>query len=208
VRPQKGTDLFVEVMCRLLPKYPDFTAVIVGAVTLEQQPFFERLKRRVAEANLTERIVFLEERPAPEIPVWMRRMTIVVGPQRWEGFGLVPLEGMASGAAVVATRVGAAHHLIVESETGHLVLPEDCDALAAKIEPLMQAPELAVAMGKKGRAHVVEHFSIEREAAEIQSVYEKCWNERRSSKDQLPNSKEAPTSDLQSPRVTRVRVEI
>src|ERR1700749_1390046 len=39
VRAQKGTDVFVEAMCRLLPRYPDFTAVIVGAVAVEQQGF-------------------------------------------------------------------------------------------------------------------------------------------------------------------------
>ena len=194
VRPQKGSDIFVEAMVHLLPRYPDFTAVIVGAVTIEQQSFFERLKRRVAEVGLTERIVFLQERPAAELPVWLRRMTIVVGPQRWEGFGLVPLEAMASGAAVVATRVGAAHHLIVENETGHLVPSEDLKALVAKIEPLMQNPELAGAMGRKGRTHVVEHFSIEREAAEIQAVYEKCWNGQRAA-DRQPASLE--TSNVQ-----------
>ena len=37
VRAQKGTDVFVDAMCRLLPNYPDFTAVIVGAVTPDQQ---------------------------------------------------------------------------------------------------------------------------------------------------------------------------
>src|ERR1700749_1873071 len=36
VRAQKGTDVFVEAMCRLLPRYPDFTAIIVGAVAVGQ----------------------------------------------------------------------------------------------------------------------------------------------------------------------------
>ena len=43
VRPQKGTDVFVDAMCRLLPRYPDFTAVIVGAVT----PRSERVQRAI-----------------------------------------------------------------------------------------------------------------------------------------------------------------
>lgn len=177
VRRQKGVDIFVEAMCRLLPRYPDFTAVVIGAVTPDQRIFADRLKARAAKAGLAERIVFLAERPADEIPLWLRRMTIVVGPQRWEGFGLVPLEAMASGAAVVATRAGAAHHLIVEGETGHLVEPEDLDSLTARIELLMRDPSLAEVMGLKGRAHVVANFSVEREAAQIQSVYESCWND-------------------------------
>src|ERR1700710_3290550 len=39
VRAQKGTDVFVEAMCRLLPRYPDFIAVMVGAVVPEQHGF-------------------------------------------------------------------------------------------------------------------------------------------------------------------------
>ena len=42
VRAQKGTDVFVEAMCRLLPRYPDFTAIIVGAVVPEQQGLCQR----------------------------------------------------------------------------------------------------------------------------------------------------------------------
>src|SRR4051794_8866669 len=39
VRAQKGSDVFVDAMCRLLPRHPDFTAVIVGAVTADQLGF-------------------------------------------------------------------------------------------------------------------------------------------------------------------------
>ena len=47
VREQKGTDLFVEAMCRLLPKYPDFSAVIIGPVTAEHAAFDAQLKDQV-----------------------------------------------------------------------------------------------------------------------------------------------------------------
>lgn len=176
VRRQKGTDLFVDAMCRLLPRYPDFTAVIVGAVTPEQTWFAEGLKARAAAAGLSGRIRFLGELPPGEIPLWMRRMTVMVSPQRWEGFGLVPLEGMASGAAIVATRVGAARQLVVEGETGHLIEPDDLDAMVEKIEGLLKDPARAAELGRRGRTHVLERFTVGREAAEIQSVYESCWN--------------------------------
>ena len=47
VRAQKGTDVFVDAMCRLLPRYPDFTAVIVGAIAAEQT----RLRQRSEKAD-------------------------------------------------------------------------------------------------------------------------------------------------------------
>src|SRR5205814_6317401 len=52
VRAQKGSDIFVEAMCRLLPNYPDFTAVMVGAIVPEQQGFASDLTERVEAAGL------------------------------------------------------------------------------------------------------------------------------------------------------------
>lgn len=175
VRAQKGTDRFVEAMCRLLPRHPEFTAVIIGAIKPEERAFAEQLRARVAAAGLRERLVFLGEQPAAEVPRWLRRMTIVVGPQRWEGFGLVPIEASASGAAVVATRVGAAPHLVADGETGFLVDKDDDAALTARIGELMADPARAEAMGRRGRQWVLERFSIEREAAGIRRVYEQVW---------------------------------
>lgn len=179
VRVQKGTDRFVDVMCRLLPRHPDFTAVIVGAITPDQRRFADALHARIASAGLDRRIIFLEELPAGEVPAWLRRVTLVVGPQVWEGFGLVPLEAMASGTAVVATRVGAARHLIVEGETGYLVEPDDMAGLEARIESLMRNPAAAAAMGRRGRTHIEQRFSIEREAIGIQRVYDRLWGATR-----------------------------
>jgi mannosyltransferase len=185
VRAQKGTDRFVHAMCRLLPRYPDFTAVIVGAITPDQRAFGGALRAKISAARLGDRILFLDELPADEVPAWLRRVTIVVGPQIWEGFGLVPLEAMASGAAVVATRVGAARHLIVEGETGFVVDADDMAGLEARIESLMRDPAAAAAMGRRGRAHVEQRFSIEREAAGIQAIYDRLWGV-------LPGGRERP----------------
>ncbi|HZC96297.1 MAG TPA: glycosyltransferase family 1 protein, partial [Bradyrhizobium sp.] len=63
VRAQKGSDVFVEAMCRLLPRYPDFTAVIVGAIAVEQTAFANDLKNRIEAAGLQSRIVITGELP-------------------------------------------------------------------------------------------------------------------------------------------------
>src|ERR1700748_2567955 len=54
VRKQKGSDLFVEAMCRLLPKYPDFSAVVIGLTTVDNLPFVEGLKQEIAASGLTD----------------------------------------------------------------------------------------------------------------------------------------------------------
>jgi mannosyltransferase len=179
VRAQKGTDVFIDAMCRLLPRYPAFTAVIVGAVTPEERAFAEALRSRVDAAGLADRVRLLGELPVDEVPLWYQRISIYVFASRVEGFGLTLLEAMAAENAVVAARAGAAEVLITDGETGQLVPPGDVDALVAALEPLLRDPERAAAMGRRARARVVSDFSIDAEAGKIVKVYRKAWADAR-----------------------------
>lgn len=169
VRPQKGTDVFIEAICRVLPRYPDFSAVTVGAV--DDAAFEASLKERVAEAGIADRVRFLGERPIDEVPLWFRRILIYAFTSRNEGFGLTLLEAMASGNALVAARAGAAEAVVTGGQIALLIPPGDVDALAAALETLMRDPERAAAMGRRAREYVASHFSIEAEAAKIAAVY-------------------------------------
>ena len=171
VRAQKGSDVFVDAMCRLLPRFPDFTAVIVGAIVPEQMVFAGDLKRRIEAAGLQSRIVILGELEIAEVQRWYQRLTIYAFTSRNEGFGLTLIEAMAAGAALVAARAGAAELVVEDGVTGSLVPPGDVDALVAALEPLMRDPDAASAMGARGRARVVEKFSLDAEADSIVSVY-------------------------------------
>jgi mannosyltransferase len=171
VRAQKGTDVFVDAMCRLLPRYPDFTAVIVGAITIDQTSFANDLKKRVEKAGLSSRIVMTGELPIEELPRWYRRLTIYAFTSRNEGFGLTLLEAMSVGAALVASRAGAAELVVEDGVTGVLTTPGDVEALVAALEPLLRDPASAAAMGARARARVVEKFSLDAEANKIAEVY-------------------------------------
>jgi mannosyltransferase len=179
VRRQKGSDLFVEAMCRLLPQYPDFSAVVIGLVTVDNRPFLEGLKQRVAADGLSERIHFMGELPIEDVPLWYQRISIYVFASRLEGFGLTMLEAMAAGDAVVATRAGAAEMIITDGNDGVLAPVDDVEALVAALEPLMRDPERVEAMGQRARARVVSAFSRDREADEISDVYRQVWAARK-----------------------------
>jgi mannosyltransferase len=171
VRAQKGTDVFVDAMCRLLPRYPDFTAVIVGAITADQTAFANDLKARIAAAGLQSRVVITGEVPIGQVERWYQRLTIYAFTSRNEGFGLTLIEAMSSGAAVVASRAGAAELVVEDGVTGVLTPPGDVDALVAALEPLLRDPASAVAMGARARKRVVEKFSLDAEANKIATVY-------------------------------------
>jgi mannosyltransferase len=171
VRAQKGSDVFVEAMCRLLPRYPDFSAVIVGAIVPDQQGFASGLKDRIAAAGLQSRIIITGEVAIEEVQHWYQRLTIYAFTSRNEGFGLTLIEAMASGAALVASRAGAAEFVVEDGVTGVLTPPGDVDALVAALEPLMRDPDSATDMGMRARARVLEKFSLDAEANAIAAVY-------------------------------------
>jgi mannosyltransferase len=172
VRAQKGTDVFVDAMCKLLPRYPDFTALIVGAILPEQMVFANELKKRIETAGLQSRIVMTGELSIEEVQRWYQRLTIYAFTSRNEGFGLTLIEAMSAGAALVATRAGAAELVVEDGVTGVLTPPGDVDALVAALEPLLRDPASCAAMGTRARARVRANFSLDAEANRIAEVYQ------------------------------------
>jgi mannosyltransferase len=171
VRAQKGSDVFVDAMCRLLPRYTDFSAVMVGAITTEHLAFANDLRKRIEAAGLQSRIVITGELPIEDVQRWYQRLTIYAFTSRNEGFGLTLIEAMSVGAALVASRAGAAELVVEDGVTGVLTPPGDVDALVAALEPLMRDPASAADMGERGRARVLAKFSLDAEANEIAEVY-------------------------------------
>jgi mannosyltransferase len=171
VRAQKGTDIFVDAMCRLLPHFPDFSAVIVGAITPDQTAFANDLRSRIASVGLQSRILVTDELPVEQVQRWYQRLTIFAFTSRNEGFGVTLIEAMSVGAALVASRAGAAELVVKSGDNGVLVPPGDVAALIAALEPLMRDPEAAAAMGRRARDFVVANYSLDAEAAGIAAVY-------------------------------------
>ena len=111
-----------------------------------------------------------------EVPRWYQRLTIYAFTSRNEGFGLTLIEAMSVGAALVASRAGAAELVVEDGVTGVLTPSGDVDALVAALEPLMRDPAAAAAMGERGRARVLEKFSLDAEANRI-AEFTARWSE-------------------------------
>ncbi|WP_235919111.1 glycosyltransferase family 4 protein [Aureimonas psammosilenae] len=179
IRHQKGTDLFVEAMIALLPRFPEWTAVVTGRATAEHSSFQSDLIERAKAAGLADRILFLGE--VEDVAPWFRRFDLYVAPPRNEGFGLTPLEAMASGTPVVASDAGAFNELVLDGITGRVVPVGDAAVLAAAIEPFMADPTLRAEAGRAALAHVRSRFPLQREADEIEAVYRGLWSEAEKS---------------------------
>jgi len=177
IRPQKGTGDLVEALVRVLPRFPDWGAVVVGAATAEHQAYERELKERLRKAGLADRVLFtgfIDDFDA--IPGWYRSLDLVVCASRNEGFGVTCLEGMASGCPVVATEAGAWPELIDEGEDGWLARTGDPEDLARALALALATDVAALAaMGRDARDKVERGFAIESEAQGIVEVYRELF---------------------------------
>jgi mannosyltransferase len=175
VRHDKGTDVYVDAMLRVLPHFPGFTAVIAGLAQPKHQAYEAELKARIAAAGLSDRIVFLGEVPSGEVHRWYQRCVLCVACPRYEPFGLTPFEAAATGCALVCSRTGAFEELVQPGINGELVPTGDADALAQALSCLLGDPAALQAMGQQARDRVTRHFSLQAEADGIAAVYRRLW---------------------------------
>ena len=175
VRPDKGSDIYVDAMLELLPEFPEYTAVIAGLCQPQHQDFKQAMVEKIQARGLSERILFLGEIAPDAVGKWYQNVLIAVACPRYEPFGLTPLEGMACGCAVVASDTGAFKTIVDEGVTGHVVPTEDVGALVAALRRVMRSPAHVAEMGRRGRQRVEQMFSVEREAEGVAAVYAAVW---------------------------------
>ena len=171
VRNQKGTDLFVKAMINLLPRYPGWTAVVAGRTTAEHVSFRNQLQAEIDAAGLQDRIVILGE--VDDIKPWYQRIDLYVAPSRNEGFGLTPLEAMASSTSVVTSDAGAYEDMIVPGTIASIAPAGDGEALEKSIERFLANPDRVEVEKAIALDYVRAEFSLDKEATSLMTVYEK-----------------------------------
>ena len=164
LEPIKGLGNLIDAFAVVAESVPEATLELAGSGSAEGE-----LRRLAVARGLGDRVRFLGwQDPISVLSRW--RMLAI--PSLAEGFPLAGLDAMAAGVPVVASDVGGLPELIVEGETGYLVPAGEPALLAERITALLADPDEAARLGAAGRARAEEHFSAERMASEVASVYE------------------------------------
>lgn len=177
IRPQKGTDIFVDALIQVLPKYPDAVGVITGTAMPKDKHYKDRLISRIAAADLSDRIIWTGQLSFMDITRIQQSLSIFVAAARREEFGLTPAEALACGTPIICSNTGAFDLMVKEGETGHLLMENTPIHLASRINTLLQAPEKLQFMQAACRKHAINYFSAQREAAAINEVYRRLWQQ-------------------------------
>ena len=103
---------------------------------------------------------------------------LVIQPSEHESFGLVPLEAMACEVPVIVTASGGVQEVVQQGETGYLCEVGDIETMAGHAITLLSNPDQARDMGRKGRAHVLQHFQKNTIVDQYESLYKEVLEMR------------------------------
>ncbi len=168
--PQKGQHVLVEAAAELVRRHPGLRVDVAGEVVFERdRPYRVRIEEEVRRLGLEGTVRLLGFRR--DLPARIARATVVAHPATdEETLGLVPLEAMAAGRPVVASRVGGLPEVVEDGVSGILVPPGDARALADAIGRLLDDPALRARMGEAGRRIAAGRFGADRMCAELDRV--------------------------------------
>jgi glycosyltransferase involved in cell wall biosynthesis len=152
-----------EVIESVYPFYAfDWTARLRAKLSLapaDAGTYLAHLRQRLSAAA-SGKVAFRGFVPRPElIDLYYNADVFAFAPIWNEGFGIPPIEAMAAGTPVVATRSGAIPEIVSDQRTGFLVAKNDPRALAGSILKLLRDQELRQKMGRAARDWVYENFT-------------------------------------------------
>jgi len=159
--PRKRIGDLLEAAALLRARIPGVRVRIVG-----KGPEWEHVVRLHAALRLGETVSLLGDVSRERLAAEYVSADLFCLPSVQESLGIVFLEAMAAGLAVVACRAAAMPEVVEDGVTGLLAPPRDPAGLAAALETLFADPGRARAMGEAGR-RAVAAYTPERVAARL-----------------------------------------
>lgn len=167
--PRKGQDTLISALPWIRRAVPDAMLLLVG-----DGPYAPRLRQLAAHEGVMDSVVFAGGHPHRTLPSFYAAADAFAMPCRSrkrglevEGLGIVYLEAAASGLPVLAGDSGGAPDTVCDGETGHVIDGHSVAATADRLTRLLRNPELAHAMGEKGRHWVRTEWTWDRSYATL-----------------------------------------
>ncbi|PPK60184.1 glycosyltransferase involved in cell wall biosynthesis [Malaciobacter marinus] len=155
----KGQHLLIEAMNLLKEKELDIKAYIIGHAMSEE--YLEKLKQKVIKYELEEQVLFVGFTNEPS--KFMQACDVVLMTSRNETFGLVTIEAMRNGTAVIASNSGGVLEIIDDEQTGLLFESGNFEDLTLKIEMLYKDDILREKLACFGQKKAEKQFDNEKQ---------------------------------------------
>jgi L-malate glycosyltransferase len=165
----KGLTYLLQAFARVATDKPNLRLVIAGVGDLEQQ-----LKQQSQDLGIAESTIFAGY--INDLPELMSLFNFFVLPSLQEACSLACAEAMAQQKAAIGTTIGGIIEQIADGKTGFLIPPKDIDALAEKMQYLLDRPELVDEFARNGKQRYEELFTLDRMLIKTEDLYSKLLN--------------------------------
>ena len=152
ITPRKGLDTLVDGVAET-----DARVELTVVGTPADESYVETVRGSVREHGLSDRVHFAGRLPDDELAAVLESSHLLAVPSRYEGFGIVYLEGMSFGLPALASLAGGAGDIVTDGETGALVPPDDPAAVARELERFDADRDRLAAMGRAASARYEAH---------------------------------------------------
>ena len=170
ISPWKGQHIFLAAAAEVLKRHPEVKFEIIGAALFNEQEYEKVLRNLCKSLNIEGSVHFAGF--VDDVAARICQLDILVhASTTGEPYGQVIIEGMAAGKAVVATNGGGVPEIVVDGVTGILVPMGDSVRMAQAVEYLLENPQVKTEMGRLARKRALEHFTVEKMARMVESVY-------------------------------------
>ena len=160
---EKGFDTLIKSFSKAFKNMDNYELVIGGDGS--QRKWLESL---AFEEGISDKVTFLGALAREDVSKWMRKVDVFVLPSRYETFGVVYIEALASGTPVIGTFNGGAEDIITH-DNGYIVDIDDIDSLARAMKDITINKEKFVP--EKLREDCFKRYSPDIIADKIISVY-------------------------------------
>jgi glycosyltransferase involved in cell wall biosynthesis len=179
LQPWKGQHRFLQALTGLRKRGRDVHGLIVGGDAHGLSPeYAPQIESQIRESGMSD-VVTLTGHVADPLP-YIAAMDVLVNASIAEPFGIVVIEGMSQGVAVVAARDGGARDILDDRVSGLLVDRAEPRRLEEALDTLVSDPELRSSIAAGGRRAFEAHFTTEIMAGKLQSRLESLAPQPRS----------------------------
>ncbi len=151
--PLKGYEDFLPLAMKLAGELPGVHYLIIGDGIL-----MEEIKRRIADANLTDRFSFAGLVPPGEVFRYLALSDVLVHFSLREGLPRAAVQSLASGHPVIAYALDGTPEVVLPGKTGWLLPPSDHAAAEEAMREAVAHPERTKELGREGRRLVASRF--------------------------------------------------
>ena len=156
---QKGVNYLLDAFSKVLQIHPDATLQIIG-----YGPELESLRAQAIGLGIEKSVRFIGGIPHNDITPYLQSSSIAVFPYcrnkqgGEEGFGLVLVEALGCGCAVIASRQASINEIIKDQQTGLLIDERNPEAISSAILKLLDNPKLKNSLAINGRSEILKLF--------------------------------------------------